>query len=640
MLRTMREKFKHLSWTLWLVIITFIVGFSMSDFFAKKDPTMSDLLTVGEESIRRDKYEQQLYLTLENYNAQFQNKLTQATINQLRIPEQVLQNLISSSIVYQEAQRMNLSVSDEELSRQITENPSFQQNGRFIGRDNYKRLLEMRRIRIVDFEENFRRDILLDKLKELITAGITIDEESLREVFKQQNDQVELDYITLTPESIQEEFSHSSEEIEAYYTEHKDKYKSPEKRSGRFVFVPYEALKPDLKLDDNELYQYYRDHKNEYRTPSSRQIRRIFLPYDDTNRSATLKEAQSLAPTLTADNFAEQAKGLSKDAKAESGGDWGETEWKSLSKQEIAIAEKLQPNEISTPVDNGSGFSIFFAAKVVPESTQEFNEIKPRIVSVLEREKLHRMAAELIGKTAKTITEKDNLLEKVTDERLQKIDSQPLANGDPVSGTDELGYLSRSLFTLQLGEIKSPVELPNGMAIAQLKEINEQAVLPLDQVVEQVKSDISLEKKAQKLIAKAESIIRQLNSASSEKERETLLTTLELKAEQTTYRRGNRFAYYPVKKGLDDMIFSLPRERYAQPIDLGQAVIIPRAKKISVSTEEEYKTKRKELFLEQLSRRRDDYFASYILNQRDRYPIQFNEPMFGEIRKNVLARYK
>lgn len=640
MLRTMREKFKHLSWTLWLVIITFIVGFSMTDIFSKKDPTMSDLLKVGEATIRKDKFEHQLYLTLENYNAQFQNKLTQQTINQLRIPEQLLQNMIASAIIHQEAEAMNLKVSDQELGRQITQNPSLQNNGQFIGRESYERLLEMRHIRVEDFEEDYRKDILRDKLKELVTAGLTLDETALLDIFRQQTDQADLDYIVLTPDTINEEFTHQEQEIEEYYNAHKEELKSPEKRSGRFLFLSFESMKPDLKLSDDELYQYFRDHKDEFKIPAKRRISRIYLPYGETDRSATLKEAQKLAESLTAEAFAETAKNRSQDSKASSGGDWGETEWKNLTKQEVSIAEKLPAQQISTPVDSGSGFSIFYAAEATPEQYPDFNTLKPRIQSILEREKLHRLAQDLIVKTAKAAESSDNILEEVKDVRLQKIDSKPLAMGDPVSGTDELGYLSRTLFSMKPGEIRSPIELPNGLAIAQLNAVEEPAVRPLDQIVDQVKDALTLQKKSAKLMAKAQLVSNELNAIGAEKKVDEIIARHNLKIESNVYRRGNRFAYYPAKEGLDEIIFTLPLNQFTNPIDLDQAIVILKAKQITVSSDTEFKQKRSQLYAEQLEKQKDEYFTSYIINRRDRYPIQFNEPMFNEIRKNVLARYQ
>lgn len=640
MLRTMREKFKHLSWTLWLVIITFIVGFSMSDFFSKKDPAAADFLVVGDEKIDRGQFEQQLFMTLENYNAQFQNKLTQQTINQLRIPEQVLQNMVSSAIIHQEAMKMNLTVTDEELSQQITAHPSFQQNGQFIGRDNYERMLEMRRIKVVDFEQNYRKDILLDKLKQIVTAGVTIDEPTLRELFTQQNDQVDLDYVALTPDSITEAFTHTDAEISALYDAGKEQYMSPERRTGRFLFLPFQALKSEVKLTDDALFQYYRDNKEQFKIPAKRRISRIFLPYGETDRSRILKEAQNLSDTLKAENFAEQAKALSKDAKAANGGDWGETEWQSLSKQEISIAEKLLPKQISTPVDSGSGFALLYAAEATPDQYQEFNVIKPRITSILERQKLGALAMELIGKTVKGLKEKENILTQSSDPRIEKIEGQSLANGDPVAGTDELGYLSRALFSMKIDDLQSPIELPNGLAVAQLTSVEAPAIQPLEKVKERVAADLTQKKKAEKLMIQARSIAAELNAAADEKQQTEILTRYKLKVETTEYHRGNRFAYYPIKAGLDDTIFSLPLAKYDSPIDLGQAVVLPKAKSINISTDIDYQAKRKDLFTEQLSRRKDDYFTAFILNRRDRYPIQFNEPVFTEIRKNILGRYK
>lgn len=640
MLRTMREKFKHLSWTLWLVIITFIVGFSMTDIFSKKDPTMSDLLKVGKETIRKDRFEHQLYLTLENYNTQFQNKLTQQTINQLRIPEQLLQNMIATAIIQQEAEELNLTVSNQELGRQITQNPALQNNGQFIGRESYERLLEARRIRIEDFEEDYRRDILRDKLKNLVTAGITIDDATLRDIYTRQTDQAELDYIALTPETIEETFNHTEKEIEAYYTSHKEELKSPEKRSGRFLFLPFEAMKPELKLTDDDLYQYFRDHKDEFKIPAKRRISRIFLPYGETNRSATLKEAQQLSETLTAETFAETAKTRSQDSKASSGGDWGETEWQNLTKQEVSIAEKLSAGQVSTPVDSGSGFSVFFAAEATAEQYPDFNTLKPRIQTILEREKLRLLSRDLILKTAKEAEGNDNILEKDMDQRLQKIDSQPLANGDPIAGTDDLGYLSRTLFSMKAGETRSPIELPNGLALAQLNLVVEPAVQPLEQVAEQIRNALTLEKKTEKLLAKAQLISNELNAVGAENRVDEILARHKLKLENNVYRRGNRFGYYPQKDGLDEIIFTLPLNQFTNPIDLDQAVVILRAKQITVASEEEYKQKRAELFTEQLERQKDEYFNSYIASRYDRYSIQFNEPMFSEIRKNVLGRYR
>ena len=227
----MRSDFKKYSWTLWIVIITFIVGFHLTDAFSGRSMGESDLVSIGGDKIKGQEYYDYMLRTLENYKRQFKDNFNKSLINQLRIPEQVLQNLINSNITHREASKYKITVSDQELKEKIVS--LFQRDGNFIGFRAYKDLLNRQRMKVEEFERDLKKDIIVEKFKELITSGLVIDEETLKDEYKKEKDEIDLDFIMLRPDRYKKKLQISDEVLKEYYEKNKEKFKSPERRSER-----------------------------------------------------------------------------------------------------------------------------------------------------------------------------------------------------------------------------------------------------------------------------------------------------------------------------------------------------------------------------------------------------------------------
>ena len=66
-------------------------------------------------------------------------------LKQLGVEQQILQQMVDERAALAEAERLGITVSDEEVRQRIFAIPAFQENGAFIGEQRYQQLLRMQR---------------------------------------------------------------------------------------------------------------------------------------------------------------------------------------------------------------------------------------------------------------------------------------------------------------------------------------------------------------------------------------------------------------------------------------------------------------------------------------------------------------
>ena len=635
----MRNDFKKYSWTLWLVIITFLIGFSFFDAFRGKAREKDALIYIGDSVIKAEEYQKRLVMMLQLYKLQFKDNFNKNLINQMGLAENVLQNLVNTSIILKEADKLHITASDSELKEKILTHPWFQSNGKFIGLREYEYFLNRQfNMHSKDFEEQLKEQIIALKYQELVTTGMVVDEETLKDEYKKEKDNVDLDYILLKPELVKENIDVSDTEIDAYYQEHKDNFKSPERRAGNVVLLNFDDYKKDITVTDQEVYNYFKDNKEQFIDQEKIRVSRILLNYDQNNRNEILKKAEELQAQLTKENFAQKATEFSQDEKAKEGGDHGYFGWKQFSKPENTVINTMEENEISPPVDTKSGFSILWLSEKKEKKQKEFNTVKPIISGNIEREKLNKLVQEKLSEIHKKVKDLPDMKAEVEKLGFKVIDTGLLKPNEAVKDIEQSSHISRQLFQLKVNEVSTPVTLPKGMAIVQLMKIEEPAVEPLEKVKDKVKKDVVRTKKLERLQTEAQTLAAQLNKMSDEKEIEKFLKDKEMAATAATYKRGNRLAYLPIKNGLDDIIFSLEEKVYSNPIDLGTALAIVKVRSKKITTPADYDKEKTEFYAQKVDELKTSYFTSYMYKKRDNYEVGYNMELFKEVKDKIISR--
>ncbi len=659
MLRKMRADFKKYAWTLWLVILAFLIGFSFTDPFKTNPSQETDLLSIGGMVVSGEEYQKELLQTLEYYSRQSTNKLTQQFITQLRIPEQVLQNMINTAIIQREAEKFNIRVSDAELAERISNysitvndekqgqakvyifRENGQPDGRFIGVERYETILARNRIMVKDFENERRNEVIVGKLIDLVTGSLVIDRDTLKEKYKLEKDQAELDYILLRQDRIKQKIDTKDEELKTFYEQNKQDFKSQERRKGNVIAFKYDDFKPQVKITATELFDYFKKNKRMFIVPAKTRISRIFLKYEEKNRGEIFKRAENLRLELTPENFAQKAREFSQDEKAKESGDYGYWGWKNLSSQETSVIERSRGKEISRPIDTTSGFAIVFVSEKTEESQEPFDKVRDRIKGTIEKEKLEVILRTKLEKIYIKLKDDKNIKPKAEKMGLKVIETPAVISSQSIKDLDDMGYIARRLFGLKEGEIGFPVEFVKGMAIVQLTRIENPRVEPFDRVKDKVKEKLTQEKKVDLLFKDAEEISAELNKLKDDKKVEAYLKTKNLGPSSVTYKRGNKLAYLPQKKNLDETIFSLEENRFSSPLRFEREVAVIKLSSKKVTDDSDFEKDKAEFYQEKINELKTSFFNAFVIKSRENYKMDFfNQELFDKIKDYIVSRFK
>lgn len=639
MLRTMRNDFKKYSWTLWLVILAFVGGFIVTDAFRGGSRNEDDLAYIGDATIKIAEFQKQLLAMLRNYKEQLKENFDRQMISRYNVAEQVLQQLINTTIIRTEAKKLNIIASTGELKDKIIHHQYFQRDGQFIGIEAYELMLAHNRMDVIEFENDLKEQIVMEKFRDVVSSGLVMDKTSLQEQFKNEKDKVELEYILLKPETIEDPITVTDSEIDSYYSDHKENFKSPERRAGSAVFLKSLDYKKEITVTEKEMRDFFKINISKYAEQGKTKVSRILLKYDEKNREEIYKKAEALQIELTKDNFSQKAREVSEDDKAKDGGDYGYFEWQDFTKQEKTFIDSLNQTEISTPIDTGIGFALLFIAEKTEPKQQEFDKVKPFILSSLEREKLDQLMENKINDVYQKLRKEPNMKEKAAKLGYKVVETGLVSGSEGIKGLDEQGYITRHMFGLKENEVSSPVKTQSGVAIVQLLQLQKPELEPLEKVRQKVKDEVLLGKKIQRLLLEGRTIAAELNGMKDDKALEKYLKDKSLASETTTYTRGNKLGPLPVKKGLDDVIFSQVEKRYSDPIDLKEAVALVKLTSKTITGSSEFEKEKEKYYTQKLAEMKNNYFGSYIYNKRETYNVQINQELFQKTKDYIIQRF-
>ncbi len=640
MLKAMRKNVKSLAPTLWLVIAAFIITiFAVWGGAGSlgQSRTAKTIATVKKEKISVDFYYQNLMQRLEMMKNEFQD-INRNLIQQLNIPQQVLEQLIQQTILLQKAKEMGIDVTPEELREKITSYPVFQKDGKFIGYENYKRILEWNRISVSRFEESIEQDILIEKVIKVLTAGIAITPEELWEAYKTKNESAKMEYVIAETDKIELETEPSPSEAQDHFEKNKEKYTIPERREAAVVFFRTEDLKNEIELTEAEIESYYKENESQFEDPERTSVRRIFIPYEDKDKELVQAEGRNILERIrNGEDFSELAKLHSKDRKAQEGGDWGLFEWRSLPSQEQEEVERLAEGECSDIIETGEGISILKVTEKNPPRMRPLAEVRTRIESLLQDQKARELAEKRISAIEKNARKEKNLETAVQTGGWEIMHTGPLKDKEPFKDIDPSGTISTALFQLEEKEISSPLFTYRGVGMAQLQKIEPPRPAKYEEVADDVKEELTAIMKKEQAAEKMRKVKEELKSQSLEELAEKY--GLEYKT-SNEHKRDQYLSIIGENATIDQLAFSLPLEEPSDPVEFegGYALIkvLDRKEVTQEDLEKDKETEKEEL----LETKKNKFFLSYMAKLRQEYGVKIKYDLFLKISSEVLSGFE
>jgi peptidyl-prolyl cis-trans isomerase D len=510
MLKVFRDNLKYLSWVLWLVIVVFVL-FVFVDFGATV-PTGSTIptdaaATVGDIDVTFGEFERSYRQAEETYRQIYGEQFNRELAQQMGLPMTVLDSLVADKILLQEADRMGLRVTDEEVRQAILEYPAFQAaSGGFIGEERYRQVLRSNGFTVDSFEQMIRTQLLGQMVRDVLSANLFISDDDVIASYKDQVEQAKIRFVQLPASSMAGEVIASPEEIETYFEEHKVELRIPEQRVVDYLLLDQNALRDTIELSEDELFDYYEANPDEFAQEEQVRARHILLQVG-SERTEQQAEEQMLAirgRLEAGEDFAALATELSDDpgSKAQ-GGDLGLFARGQMIAEFEEAAFNAQPGEVVGPVRTNFGYHLIRVEERRDAGSTSFTDSQEQIRSRLLAQRAQDLAeskatelAERIDKEGLTTREALQLLAD-TETGVTFLTTPAFALEDNVPGIGRGTGFSAVAFELDQDEVSEPLRATAGWTILRLAEVREPRIPALDDVRDEVASTVRQEKQLQ-----------------------------------------------------------------------------------------------------------------------------------------------
>jgi peptidyl-prolyl cis-trans isomerase D len=173
---------KHMSWIMWAIVVLITVTFLFFGIYPSNVGGRS-VAKVGGDVITYEEFSRVYRSMYDNYKQLLKDKFDDSFAKSLKA--QALQELVVGKLMVQEAGRIGLRVSDEELQAEIMRTPSFAgRDGRF-DKQLYERILDQINMKPAAFEANQREFLLRQKLEQIVKDGVMVSDAELAASYKQ-----------------------------------------------------------------------------------------------------------------------------------------------------------------------------------------------------------------------------------------------------------------------------------------------------------------------------------------------------------------------------------------------------------------------------------------------------------------------
>ncbi len=353
--------------------------------------------------------------------------MSQRLLQRQQLPDFVLpymmqrvgQGLIQQQVELNEAKRLGLTVGDDAVRRFLHTGPlgaALFPNGQYIGDAQYAQLIQGNfNISREKFESEVKKEIEENRLRDLVTGGVTVSDAEVRASYITQATKIKFDYAVVSADEIRKGINPSDADLEVFFKQNAARYAQavPETRKISFIaFSGGAAPGGTPPVSDAEAEQYYQQHAQEFHIDDSVRVRHILIKADAAGGpqadAAAKAKAQGILDQLhKGGDFAKLARENSDDpGSKDQGGELGPLKRGQTVPEFDAAAFSLPVGQVSNLVHTKFGYHILEVEEKQVAHNRPFAEVKTQILAKLtegkEAAQQQAFAQQLAGEAAKT----------------------------------------------------------------------------------------------------------------------------------------------------------------------------------------------------------------------------------------------
>ena len=319
-----------------------------------------------------NEFDNQLRQLQEQYGQQIDKR---AAVS-LGLLNQALESNVARRLVDAHARDLNLTVDDATLAETIRQDPSFQSAGTF---DRARFDLFLRSIGMSEqaYVAALRNDMVRRAVIDSLTGTLHVPETLAKKLVEYRQERRRGAALVVESAAVAVE-APGEDVLEAYLKDHEQTYAAPEYRSITLLTLQPDDLVGEIEVPDEELRAAYEARLASYRRPEQRAIE-LLIASDE----ATITKAAELV--AAGQSFSQVAAALK-------GSGVERSEVGPLARGDLpgpldATAWALAQGGVSEPVRSAFGWHLLRLARIEPEQTQPFAQVKEDLRRELAAEK-------------------------------------------------------------------------------------------------------------------------------------------------------------------------------------------------------------------------------------------------------------
>ncbi len=610
-----------------MMVITLVPGGLFGDYLGGGLTAQGVLAKVGDQEIGVTQVAQQARLMGKQ---QFKGNVPEQLMPYLM--QRAAQSMITEKAMVYEADKMGLSVNDDELRDYLHDGQIGQvlfPSGNFIGQQAYEQFISSQfNMGVQEFEREVKAQIATRKLLTAVGAGVTVSDKDITAEVKRQDSKVKFDYAVLSLDDVKKDIKPTEAELKAFYDANKQSYANsiPEKIKAKYILIDSKKIAENVQVTPEEIQQYYKAHQEDYRLPETVTVRHILIktPTPDANGKVDQKavdaaraKADDIEKQLKGGaNFADLAKKDSEDPGSAKDGGLLPPLTRGRTVPEFEQAAFSTPvGQTTGVIRTNYGFHIIHVEAKQEARLKPLEEVKVEIEPVLKQQKAAAQS-QSEANTLQALAKTQGMDKAAADRNLLVTTTDFISQGEPIPGVGAAPDFSNTLFGAKKNDPPALASTPSGFVVFQVTDIQPPQTPTFDQIKDKLEAQFK-DQRAQQLL---EQKVRELaDRAHADHDLEK--AAKEVGATVKTSELVDRTQQVPdigAMSGPANVAFTMKVGEISAPIQGGQNGIVLKIVEAQEPTPEQIKQdwdKSKEALLEQ---KREQYEDLYVENLRDR----------------------
>jgi peptidyl-prolyl cis-trans isomerase D len=311
--------------------------------------------------------------------------------------KRVGQQMVQKQVLLGEAEKLGIHATNDDVIAFLHKGQFGQYifpNGQFIGTERYTALINNQfNLSVAEFEDDVMTNIVLHRLQTLIAAGVTVNDQEVRENYRTGHIKIKFDYAVISIDDLRRQINPPDIQLADFFKKNAARYATavPEQRQiTYFAFAPNQVPGGIQQPSQQEIQQYFNKHKADYSVQEQARSRHILIKVaagaDAQTDAAAKAKAEGIVKQIQGGaNFAELAKKFSDDASKDEGGELGfYRRGATVPEFEKALfSQKIGDTQI---VKSQYGYHILQVEERQAAHSESLNEVQSTIVATLMRQ--------------------------------------------------------------------------------------------------------------------------------------------------------------------------------------------------------------------------------------------------------------